>query len=400
MVTLMIAHLDLDAFFASVEQRDNLSLRGKPVVVGFATPQGNYCNRGVVSAASYEARAYEVYSGMSLWEAKRRSPRLIIIGGNFAKYQEASDKMYHIISRYSPAIEPLSLDEVFISFYNCRDLYQDLPAVCQKIKGEIKSEIGITASIGLASNKLVAKVASDFQKPDGLTLVSPGYEKEFLAPLLCVKLYGIGLATAAKLARLGVKTVGELARADRRVLVSIFGKYGETLWYSANGFGSTEIAPPRPAKSIGRSTTFPVDSQDYDYLLKNLVYLSEKVAAAILAQQAEGYCLILTLRDKNFKTWSHQRVLRTAISTSDQILYFAKKMLLEAWNQITPLRLLGITISHLAPVSSQLSLLGNKKDLQEATFKIRQKFGFWSIRPASILNLTLIKREPHSFGRI
>ena len=392
MAALMIAHLDLDAFFASVEQRDNPSLRGKPVVVGFATPQGNYCNRGVVSAASYEARAYGVHSGMSLWEAKRRCPRLIIIGGNFAKYQEASDKMYHIISRYSPAIEPLSLDEVFISFYECRDLYQDLLTVCQKMKREIKSEIGITASIGLASNKLVAKVASDFQKPDGLTLVGPGYEREFLAPLPCVKLYGIGPATTAKLARLGIKTVGELARVDRWVLVSIFGKYGEPLWYSANGLGSTKIAPPRPAKSVSRSTTFPVDSRDYDYLVKNLVYLSEKVVATILAEQVEGYCLILTLRDKDFKTWSHQRVLRTAISTADQILYFAKKLLLEAWNQITPLRLLGITISHLAPVSSQLSLLGSK-DLQEATFEIRKKFGFWSIRPASILNLTLINKS-------
>lgn len=392
----MIAHLDLDAFFASVEQRDNYKLRGKPVVVSFATPQGEYCNRGVVSAASYEARTFGIHSGMSLWEAKKRYSKLIIVGGNSDKYQNASNKTCQIICRYSSEVEPLSLDEFFFSFFGYEDLYQDLVKICQIIKKEIQNEVGISASIGLATNKLVAKIASDFKKPDGLTVVSAGCEREFLAPLSCEKLYGLGPATAKKLFKMGIKTVGELAETNKNLLISIFGKYGETLWQSANGFGPVKIISSRLVKSVGRSTTFPFNCADYDSLAKNLVYLSEKVSAALVEEQVAGSCVTLTLRDEDFKTWSHQRVLTTATSTPDQILNLVKKLLDASWDKVKPLRLLGISVSQLTPVSYQLSLLQDfekKRVLQKTTAQIREKFGFWSVRPASILDPKLIKRN-------
>ena len=386
----MIAHIDLDAFFASVEQRDHPELQGKPVVVGFVTPQGNFCNRGVVSAASYEVRKHGVYSGMSLWEAKKLCPEAIIISGNFGKYEEASQQMYQILSQHSPYVEPLSLDEAFISFEGCEEIYPDLVCVCQRIKDQIKSEIGITASIGLASNKLVAKVASDFQKPDGLTVVRPDTEKDFLAPLPIVKLYGVGPAISARLTQLGIKTVGQLANFPKIFLKVFFGKHGETLWMSANGLGESTLTPSFPPKSVGRSTTFLHDSSGMTYLHQNLTYLAEKVVVALAEEKMEGRCLTLTLRDGNFRTWSHQKVLTAPVSTSERILIIAKKLLDEAWNKQTPLRLLGIAISHLTPISCQLPLwpdLAKEKILTTAVDKIRKKFGFWAISPASIVDL-------------
>lgn len=384
----MLAHIDLDAFFASVEQRDHPKWRGKPLVVGFVTPQGNICNRGVVSAASYEARKYGIFSGMSLWEAKRRCKQLILVGGNFGKYQEASQKMYQILTGYSPNVELLSLDEAFISFEGCEAIYNNLVEVCQKIKDQVKSEIGITVSCGLASNKLVAKMASDFQKPDGLTVVPAGGEKAFLVPLPVIKLYGVGPAIFGKLAQLGIKTVGQLAGQDKNLLISLFGRYGQTLWLAANGIGQTAIDPlAKDAKSIGRSITFPQDSANISYLHQNLVYLACKVAAALQEEKLEGHSLTLTLRDHNFKTWSHQKVTVSPITTADQILKLSQNLLNTAWDRTILLRLLGISISHLWSNTGQLSLWENfekRRILEETSSKIRDKFGFWSIRPASI----------------
>lgn len=392
----MIAHLDLDAFFASVEQRDHPQLQGKPVVVGFVTPQGQYCNRGVVSAASYESRIYGIHSGMSLWEAKQRCDELIIISGNFGKYETASAQMYQIISQYSPDIELLSLDEAFISFYGCEKLYPNLIKVCLEIKQKIKTEIGITGSVGLASNKIVAKVASDFEKPDGLTVVKKGKEKEFLAPLAIDKLYGIGPAICARLEKLGICTIGQLAKQDLNFLIYLFGKYGETLWYFANGISDNTISPKQAAKSVGRSNTFPANSNNLAYLHQNLAYLSEKVAQALREENVAGCCIILTLRDEDFHTWSHQKVLKTRISEAAEIRRWAKILLKEAWDSITPLRLLGISISHLNPIPQQLSLwqsFEKRRVLEQAVSKIREKFGFWSIRPASIVNLKPVNLE-------
>lgn len=393
----MVAHLDLDAFFASIEIRDHPQLKGKPVVVGFVTPQGQYCNRGVVSAASYEVRKSGVHSGMSLWEAKQLCPELIIISGNFGKYEKASFQVYQIISDYSPDIEPLSLDEAFISFYDCEKLYSgDFAKVCKEIKEKIKTEIGITGSIGLASNKVVAKVASDFEKPDGLTVVPKGEEGKFLAPLPVEKLYGAGPRICAKLTQLGIKTIGQLANKDCNFLVYLFGKYGETLWYFANGVSDTKITPSEAAKSIGRSSTFPVNSINLSYLHQNLTYLSEKVAAAMREENVVGKCISLTLRDWDFRTWSHQKVLKSAVSDPCEIRNLAKQLLAEAWDGITSLRLLGISVSHLAPIPQQLRLwqnFGQRRALEVAVDEIREKFGFWSIRPASILNLKSFNQE-------
>lgn len=392
----MIAHLDLDAFFASIEQRDHPKLKNKPLVVGFVTPYGDKCNRGVVSAASYEVRKYGVCSGMSLWQAKKLCPSLVVISGNFGKYKEASRQMHQIICSYSPNVEILSLDEAFISFYDCEKLYSDLISVCQEIKIKIKSKIGITGSIGLASNKVVAKIASDFKKPDGLTVVAKGNEKQFLAPLLIDKLYGVGPAIKTKLTSFNIKTIGQLADLDKDFLISLFGKYGQTLWYFANGISSIQINPHMPNKSIGRSITFPVNSNNLSYLQYQLAYLSEKTASALRHEGTMAGCIKLTLRDESFDSWSHQQILSSKITTAYEILNLSKMLLDRAWDKVTPLRLLGITLSDLLPVPLQLSLflhqpgisfplsIERRKILEESVDKIREKFGFWTIRPASI----------------
>jgi len=385
---LMIAHLDLDAFFASVEQRDHPQLVGKPVIVGFVTPQGTVCNRGVVSAASYEIRKYGVCSGMSLWEAKKRCPSAIIISGNFAKYDEASQKMYQIIGDYTPKIEPLGLDEAFLDFGGCEDLYHhDLVAVCWEIKKRIKKEIGITGSVGLASNKIVAKVASDFQKPDGLTVVPKGDEAEFLAPLVVERLYGVGPKICQPLYQIGIKTIGDLASIPPEILKSWFGVYGVILWQWANGIDSRQVLPLPPPKSVGRSITFPKNSRNRNYLLANLRYLAEKVAAQMRQEGVVGYCITVSIRQDDFQTYSHQKTFIAPLSSAQEIFEAGKHLLNEAWDQKTVLRLIGINVSHFDLRPEQLTIFGSsskRRLIEEKMDKIREKFGFWSIRPASL----------------
>src|SRR5688572_12062534 len=231
-----ILHVDLDAFFAAVEQRDRPELRGRPVIVG-----GEPGGRGVVSAASYEARVFGVHSAMSLQEASRRCPDGVFLPVDGRRYQQASRDVMAILRQFTPLVEPISIDEAFLDVTGSRALLGDGEAIARQIKAAVRAEVGLTASVGVASTKLVAKIASDLRKPDGLVVVEPGSETAFLAPLPISRLWGVGHKTAVQLADYGVRTIGDLAVLPVDTVVRRFGKHGASLIDRARGIDADPV---------------------------------------------------------------------------------------------------------------------------------------------------------------
>ncbi|HSS35517.1 MAG TPA: DNA polymerase IV, partial [Patescibacteria group bacterium] len=251
-----ILHVDLDAFFAAVEQRDRPELRGKPVIVGGGDPTA----RGVVSAASYEARRYGVHSAMPLRTAYALCPHGVFLPVDGRKYQRASREVMTILRRFTPLVEPVSIDEAFLDVTGSRALFGDGPTIAAAIKAAIASEVELTASVGVATTKLVAKVASDLRKPDGLVVVPAGQEATFLAPLPISRLWGVGEKTALALREFGVLTIGDLAALPEDLLVRRFGKHGASLGARARGVDPDPVGDADAAKSIGHEHTFDVDT--------------------------------------------------------------------------------------------------------------------------------------------
>lgn len=387
----MIFHVDLDAFFASIEQRDNPVLRDKPVLVGRTDPQGKRCFRGVVATCSYEARRYGISSGMPIFQALKLCPHAIVVEGHFEKYRQASQKMYAIFDRYTFQVEPTGIDEAYLSFYGFEDFYnQDFLGVAKQIKNAIYDEIGITASVGIAKNKLVAKMASGFQKPDGLTLVINGKEKEFLNPFPIGKLFGVGFQTEKKLKSLGIQTVGDLQNKTLSFFKNTFGKYGETIWAWGSGIDERVVTPPPPAKSVGRSITLPSNSDNPQYLKATLFYLCQKIARQLHGDELEGRCLTTIIRYADFSTYSHQKILKSPISSAFIIYHHAQELFDHFWTT-KKLRLIGVRVSHF-DTQRQLQFDFNAKEklpkMEKSLEKIREKFGFWSIYPASLSVVT------------
>ncbi len=250
-------HVDLDAFFVSVEQALNPSLRGKPVIVG-----GQPDRRGVVASASYEARAFGIHSAMPLTRAYRLCPQAIFLQGNFSRYREASDQFMAILADFSPCIEPGGLDEAYLDITGC-DIFGSPHQIALSMKGRIKNELCLVASIGIASSKVVAKIASDLSKPDGLIEVPPGQEKEFLAPLPIKKLPGVGPKTEQALKTYGITSIGQLAKLTPESAKRILGDSGMYLYRHANGIDNRKIEPSGEAKSISRETTLAQDTLDF-----------------------------------------------------------------------------------------------------------------------------------------
>src|SRR5215472_1789926 len=268
-----IAHIDMDAFYASVEQRDRPELRGRPVIVG-ADPRG----RGVVSACSYEARVFGVKSAMPISRAYRLCPDGVYLPVYMAKYVAASRQIMAILDDFSPLVEPVSVDEAFVDLTGTTSLFGPAPQAVGEIKRRIRSETGLTASAGVGANKFVAKVASDLEKLDGLVVVEPGREAEFLAPLPIERLWGVGKATAKELQTLGVATIGQLQRIAPRALVARLGPHGPDLLDLAFGRDERAVEPFSPPKSMGAETTFGHDTRDAARLEETLRYQAERVA--------------------------------------------------------------------------------------------------------------------------
>ena len=281
-----IMHIDLDAFFVSVEQVENPQLKGKPVVVG-----GRPDRRGVVAAASYEARAFGLHAGMPLATASRLCPQAIFIVGNFARYRDASQRFMAILADFSPYIEPMGLDEAYLDVTGFESIHGSIHQMAQAMKQRIKDELGLGASVGIASGKVVAKVASELSKPDGLIEVASGDEHSFLAPLPVGKMPGIGKKAEQVLKGLGIVTIGKLSTTPLNVLKSHFGVSGEILYRLANGIDDRKVEPPGAAKSISRETTFATDILRRPQLEATLRYLSERVGSELRQQDKQARCV-------------------------------------------------------------------------------------------------------------
>ncbi len=387
MANSTIMHIDLDAFFVSVEQVLNPELWGKPVVVG-----GRPGGRGVVAAASYEARAFGLHSGMPLKTASRLCPQAIFIEGSFPKYRDASQKFMAILADFSPFLEPMGLDEAYLDVTGFESIYGSIHRMAVAIKQRIKDELRLCASVGITSGKVVAKVASELSKPDGLIEVARGEEPSFLAPLPVAKLPGIGKKTERILRSLGINTIGELSATPLSVLKSHFGASGEVLYRSASGTDDRKVELPGAAKSISRETTFDKDTKDRSLLQATLRYLGERVGADLRGRGKKARCVTLKLRFADFTTITRSHTLAQT-TDSDQTIFDTGVKLLnrELSLEKQPVRLIGIGVSNLVESGGQLAMLDSSaqrlEQLNKAIDRIRNKYGFTAIQTGRTLLL-------------
>lgn len=394
----MIIHVDLDAFFASVEQRDNPKLKNKPVIVGGSA----FATRGVVSTASYEARKYGIHSGMPLFRARMLCPQAVFIPVNFAKYEQVSQRFFSICASYSPLIEQASLDELYIDLSDTQLLWPGSLWVARQIQSRVQKEIGITCSIGISAQKTLSKIASGIHKPNGITFVKPGVEKQFLAPLKIGDIPGCGKQTQKLLQAIKVKTIGDLAQIYPDHIMLLVGKNGLHLWNIANGKDDTAVKIPDKTKSSSRSITFSFDTNNVSFVEAMLFYLCQKVAFDLRTMRVGGSCISITVRTSEFETHSIQCTSKEPINTAFILFTFARQLIWKLWNGITLIRLIGVGISNFHSIESQSTTsnqlkLGfhlneiNKQGikwfrLESSLDALRKKYGFLSITPAVLLN--------------
>ncbi|MGB2855102.1 MAG: DNA polymerase IV [Dehalococcoidia bacterium] len=381
-----ILHIDIDAFFVSVEQTLDPALRGRSVVVG-----GDPNSRGVVACASYEARVYGLKAGMSLAVAQRLCPHAIFLGGNFYHYRNASARFLGILSEFTPDVEPLGLEEAFLDLTGFEPIYGPVRETALRIKGRIRGELELTASVGIAGSKVVAKVASDLSKPDGLVEVAPGEERNFLAPLPVAKLPCVGPKTERMLQRIGITTIGELGRLPISFLRHIFGVHGDVIHRYANGIDNRGLELPAPAKSISRESTFAEDTLDRTFLSATLHYLGERVGATLRSQGRQARCVTLKLRYADFESITRSRTLREGIDTDRAIFEVGRRLMEKALEQrAMPVRLVGIGVSNLIE-GRQLNMFDpwaeRQERLNEAIDRIRGKYGFVAVEVGRTLPL-------------
>jgi DNA polymerase-4 len=382
-----IMHIDLDAFFVSVEQVLNPDLRSKPVVVG-----GRPDRRGVVAAASYEARAFGLHAGMPLITASRLCPQAIFIEGSFPRYRDASRRFMAVLADFSPFLEPVGLDEAYLDVTGFESLHGSIRQMALAIKQRVRKELGLNASIGIASCKIVAKVASDLSKPDGLLEVARGEERSFLAPLPLDKLPGIGKKTERKLQGLGIKTIGEISLLPVDALKIHFGASGEVLHRLSKGIDSREVAPSAAARSISRETTFGTDTRDRAFLEATLRYLSERVGADLRQRGKQARTVTLKLRYADFTTITRSHSLPQAVDTDQMIFNTGVDLLRKALSaEKQAVRLIGIGVSNLIEPGQQLAMLDpsaqRMEHLNRTIDRIRQKYGFTAIQTGRTLLL-------------
>ena len=375
-----IFHIDLDAFFVSVEQVVNPELKGKPVIVG-----GDPERRGVVASASYEARPFGIHAGMPSSTARRLCPQAIFIGSHFSLYRDASAKFMKILGDFSPHIEPLGLDEAYLDVTGCEEPYGSPRQLVLAIKDRINKELKITASVGIATCKVVAKIASDICKPDGLLEIAPGEEQAFLNPLPIAKLPGVGKKTEQALKEMGISTIGELASRPLDTIERRFGATGTVLHSYASGLDDREVETPGEAKSISQELTFTHDTFDRNFLEANLHNLCQEVCQDLRTQNKRTKCVAIKLRYADFKTITRQVTLQEASDVTRVVFATAQQLLSKALAQREkPVRLIGIRISSLVGEGKQLSIFDSgaarPEHLDKAIDKIRNKYGSTAIK--------------------
>jgi DNA polymerase IV len=392
--SLTILHVDMDAFYASVEQRDRPELRGRPVIVG------GLGNRGVVSAASYEARPFGVRSAMPMSAARRLCPQAIFLPPRMRYYAQVSRQLRDIFLAFTPLVEPLSLDEAFLDLRGCEGLLGPAPAAARRLKDRVRAETGLVASVGVAPNKFLAKLASDHGKPDGLVVLRPEQVAAFLAPLPVGRVWGVGAKAEKRLHALGVHTIGQLAAMPERLLVDHFGETGRHAWRLARGQDDGRVVPDREAKSISTETTFPRDVGDREALRGWLLDLVEHLAARLRHAGLRARTVELKARSADFRT-RHRAQALPEPSDSTDVLWQAAKGLFDrgVGRDLLPLRLLGVGATRLTrEVAAQDGLFdGGQREQRQALDKavdaIRGQFGAAAIRRGSVL------RRPQEGGQ-
>lgn len=381
-MTRSVLHADLDAFYASVEVLDDPSLRGRPVIVG-----GGPHDRGVVSAASYEARAFGVHSALPLRTAFRRCPTGVFLPGRPDRYRELSRQVMAIFGSYTPLIEPISLDEAFLDVTGSAAAFGDGSTIGARIKERVLDEVGLVVSVGVATNKLVAKVASDLRKPDALVVVPPGGEAEFLAPLPIRRLWGVGPRAQAALADFGVATIGQLAALPSATLERRFGRHGRDLGARARGLDPSPVEPVHAPKSIGHEHTFEADTIDRRQLDATLLDVAESVGRRLRRAGLVAGAVQLKLRYEGFETLIRQAPLRRQADDAEPI-YDAGRALLDRLLQPgRGVRLIGLTAISLTD-AQQLTLFDapDRTDrLVRSIDAVRERFGDRAITRARLL---------------
>jgi len=377
-----ILHVDLDAFFAAVEQRDRPELRGRPVIVG-----GDPRARGVVSAASYEARAFGVHSAMPLRTAAALCPDGTFLPVDGAKYRRESRRVMEILGRFTPLLEQVSIDEAFLDVAGSEPLFGPPEAIARRIRAAVRDEVGLTASVGAATTKLVAKIASDLRKPDGLVVVPPGEEAAFLAPLPIRRLWGVGEQTRVVLAEHGVRTIGDLAELPVDVLVRRLGAHGATLHDRARGIDPSPVTGDVAAKSVSHEHTFDVDTTDAEVIERTLLALAEGVASRLRAGGVRASTIAVKVRDSGFNTVTRQRTLPEPTDLADPIFRTALD-LVRPEVRGRRIRLLGVG-AHGLGEPAQMSLFATedprRRKAVEAQDQIRRKYGSRALTRARLL---------------
>ena len=368
-----ILHVDMDAFYASVEQRDNPDLRGKPLVVGGTT------NRGVVAAASYEAREFGIRSAMPMRDAYRRCPSLLRVRPRMSHYQSVSKQIFEVFGSFTPLVEGLSLDEAFLDVTASVTLFGTPVDIAAAIKKKIHDKTSLTASVGVAVNKLVAKIASDLDKPDGLTVIYPADYETRLDPLPVSVLPGIGRQTMKRLSGTGISTFRDLRMAETRILEPVFGRFTQKTRDRAAGIDDRPVVPTREEKSISAEATYDKDLATRASMDRELLRLTERTATRLRKAGLAAGTIQIKIRQSDFKTYTRQRSVRPPANGTDQI-YAVARDLLGTWLGKNPgarIRLLGVGGGNLAPVEQPDLFAGTRTEntIDKAVDEIRDRFG-------------------------
>ena len=385
MKKLHILHADMDAFFSAVEQRENPELKGKAVIVGGV----NLSNRGVVSTASYEARKFGVHSAMPVAQARKLCPDGIYLPARHQLYKKASREIFAILKKYTPLVEKLSIDEAFLDVRGCDRLYGSAVEIAEKIKKEVKKETDLTISVGVSINKFLAKLASDYDKPDGLTVIKKDDIKSFMRKLDIDKIWGVGDVFASKLAEEKIYKAGDVWPYSLEELKKKFGKAGVNLFFLSRGIDKREVKSQAQIKSISHEETFAENIGDQDKLLAYLFKMSEKVSFRLHSNSLKGTTVFIKVRYSDFSTYSRQKSLKIAVNSSEEIYQRAKELLTQSDLLKKPLRLLGIGVSNLCREGQeQLNLFADGDDQLDKTIdELKRKYGFNKISRARKLYL-------------
>ena len=385
MAARSILHVDMDAFYASVEQRDNPELRGKPVVVGGGM------NRGVVAAASYESRVFGIRSAMPMVEARRRCPNLCRVAPRMSHYQNVSRQIFAVFREFTPLVEGLSLDEAFLDVTSSLRLFGTGRDIAQAIKTRIHEQTELTASVGVADNKLVAKIASDLDKPDGLVVISSDDVQARLDPLPVKVIPGIGKQTLARLQRIDIRTIADLRQAPNHDLEPIFGRFTQKTRDRAGGIDDRPVVPARAEKSISAEETYDKDLSDRHDMERQLLRLTERTSSRLRKARVAAGTVQVKIRQADFQTFTRQKRLRPPGNGTDEIFELARE-LLRAWLADNPdarIRLLGVGGNNLAPAGQGDLFAGQESaagtDVDRAVDEIRDRFGGASVSRARTL---------------